>query len=94
MAYVLRTAVAQRSLTIADPGAVIAQRPRMTNPDVQRREALCELLTLRDSFDELRRHRTVLDGSPDRHQQIPRLVAAYIQTKLTELRDRAELREH
>ena len=61
--------------------------------DIHRREALCELLSLRDPFDALRGHRLVLEGRADRHNQLPRLASIYMQSKLGELRDRAALRD-
>jgi hypothetical protein len=63
----------------------------VTISDIHRREALCELLSMRDPFDALRGHRLVLEGRPDRHDQLPRLAAVYTQAKLSELRDRAAL---
>jgi hypothetical protein len=65
----------------------------VTISDVHRREALCELLSMHDAFDALRGHRLVLEGRPDRHNQLPRLASVYMQAKLNELRDRAALRD-
>jgi hypothetical protein len=65
----------------------------VTLSDIHRREALCELLSLRDEFDALRSHRLVLEGRTDRHNQLPRLASVYMQARLNELRDRASLRD-
>ena len=67
-------------------------RAMVTISDIQRREAVCELLSMPDPFDALRRHRLVLEGRPDRYDQIPQITAVYVQTKLSGLRDRAALR--
>ena len=57
--------------------------------DRERRLALTELVLKADPLDKIRRHRIVCAGSPDRHAQLPRLAAAYVQAKLLELHDRA-----
>jgi hypothetical protein len=62
-------------------------------PDMERRRALVELLARPEALDQRRRHRLILEGRPDRHQQLPRLASAYVQAKLLELRDRQALRE-
>ena len=64
-----------------------------SNSTLERREALCELLARRDPIDEHRRHRHVLDGRPDRYDQIPRLVSTYVQDKLLTLREREGLQQ-
>jgi len=56
--------------------------------DIERRQALCELLSLPDSPDLHRGHRRMLEGRPDRHQLVPQLTSAFIQAKLLELRER------
>ena len=58
----------------------------------ERQDAICELLARHDPIDEHRRHRHVLDGRPDRHNQIPRLALTYIQGKLLALREAESLR--
>lgn len=62
-------------------------------PDLERRQALIELLAQPEASDQFRRHRVLLEGRPDRHEQLPRLASAYVQAKLVELRDRQALRE-
>jgi len=56
--------------------------------DIERRAALTELILKADPLDAVRRHRVVFTGSPDRHTQLPRLAAAYVQAKLVERFDR------
>ena len=56
--------------------------------DIERRAALTELILKVDPLDAVRRHRVVFTGSPDRHTQLPRLAAAYVQAKLVERFDR------
>jgi hypothetical protein len=56
--------------------------------DIERRAALTESMLRADPLDAVRRHRIVCDGSPDRHMQLPRLAAAYVQAKLVERLER------
>jgi len=49
--------------------------------------ALCELLTTPDPPDLHRGHVARLEGKPDRHQIVPRLAAAFVQSKLLEMRE-------
>ena len=74
-------------------GVLLDAQGMTTQGDIHRREALCELVRMRDPFDAQRRHRVVCEGRPDRHAQIPRLAAIHIQTRMIELGDRAALRE-
>ena len=61
------------------------------NVDLQRRQALIELLAIPDSFDALRTHRLTLPGKPDRYERVPQLTAVFIQAKLLEFsRNRGE----
>lgn len=57
-------------------------------PDTERRQAICELLSLPDAPDLRRGHRRTLEGTPVRFQLVPQLTAAFIQAKLLELRER------
>ncbi|MGE0593577.1 MAG: hypothetical protein AB7G23_06170 [Vicinamibacterales bacterium] len=54
--------------------------------DIERRQALVELLAQPDAPDMKRGHRLRLAGRPDRHQLLPMLAAAYVQSRLLELR--------
>lgn len=54
--------------------------------DITRRQALIELLATKDPFDAQRRHQVVIEGRPDRHDQVLRLASVYIQAKLLEMR--------
>jgi hypothetical protein len=56
--------------------------------DLERRQAVCELLAMPDAPELRRGHRPVLAGKPDRYQQVSQLAAAFIQAKLLELRER------
>ena len=56
--------------------------------DMERRQALAQLLAQPDDPDLQRGHRVLLDGRPDRHEMVPYLAAAYVQSKLLELRER------
>ena len=56
--------------------------------DIERRQAICELLSLPDTPDLHRGHRRTLEGAPTRFQLVPQLTATFIQAKLLELRDR------
>jgi hypothetical protein len=55
--------------------------------DIARRLALYELLTTPDPPDMHRGHVPRLEGKPDRHQLVPRLAAAFVQSKLLEMRE-------
>jgi len=61
--------------------------------DIERREAVYKLLTLPDPPELRRRHRHVLEGTPERHLLVPKLAAAFIQAKLLELRERRPSRD-
>ena len=56
-----------------------------------RQRAIFELLSRRDPIDAQRRHRHVLDGHADRHEQIVRLALTYIQSRLLEMREAESL---
>jgi hypothetical protein len=59
--------------------------------DIERRQAIVDLLSIPDPAPLRRGHRFVLPGKPDRHQQLPLLAAAFVQQKLLELREREDL---
>jgi hypothetical protein len=61
-------------------------------PNSERRQAIVELLSIPDPPDLHRSHRVTVDGSPDRHQLLPSLAAAFVQSRLLELREREALR--
>ena len=56
--------------------------------DMERRQAVYELLALPDAPELRRGHRQVLEGSPERYRLVPQLAATFIQAKLLELRER------
>jgi hypothetical protein len=60
--------------------------------DIERRQAIVDLLSIPDSAHLRRGHRLVLPGKPDRHQQLPLLAAAFVQQKLLELGEREAYR--
>jgi hypothetical protein len=62
-------------------------------PDIERRQAIVELLSMPDSPDLHRSHRLTVEGRPDRHQLVPQLAAAFVQARLLDLREREALRE-
>jgi hypothetical protein len=56
--------------------------------DMERRQAIIELLARPDAPDIHRGHRLTLEGRADRHQLVRDLAAAFVQTKLLEMHDR------
>jgi len=56
--------------------------------EVERRQAIVELLSIPDAPSLRRGHRLTLPGKPDRHQLVPFLAAAFVQQKLLELHER------
>ena len=56
--------------------------------DMERRQAVYELLALPDAPELRRGHPRILEGRPDRYQIVPELAATFIQSKLLELRER------
>lgn len=58
------------------------------NADLERRQAIVELLSIPDAPTLRRGHRLVLPGRPDRHQLLPFLAAAFVQRKLLEFHER------
>ena len=58
-------------------------------PDIERRQAICELLALPDAPELRRGHRSILEGRPDRFRLVSELAATFIQTKLLERRERS-----
>ena len=62
--------------------------------DIDRRQALADLLSQPDSPDlHHRGHRITVDGRSDRYRQLPYLAASFVQAKLTELGEREQWRE-
>ena len=60
----------------------------MVRSDIERRQALLELLSRPDSPDLRRGYRRTLAGCPERYALVPQLTAAFIQAKLLDLRER------
>lgn len=56
--------------------------------DIERRQAICELLSLPDAPDLRRGYRQTIEGTPARYRLVPQLTAAFIQAKLLELDER------
>lgn len=52
--------------------------------DLERRQAIIDLMVIPDAFDPLRRHHITLPGKPERYSQVPQLTAAFVQAKLLE----------
>jgi hypothetical protein len=63
-------------------------------PDIERRQAIAELLSLPDGPGLHRSHRLTVEGKPDRHQMLPYLAAAFVQARLLELGEREALRRN
>ena len=57
-------------------------------PDIERRQAICELLAIPDAPDLRRGHRRTVEGTESRYELVPQLTATFIQAKLLELRER------
>lgn len=57
--------------------------------NITRRLALYELLEIPDPPGMHRSHVVRLEGKPDRHNQLPMLAAAFVRSKIQELRQRA-----
>ena len=57
------------------------------NAELERRQAIVDLLSIPDAPHLRRSHRLTLPGKPDRHRLVPVLAAAFVQQKLLELRE-------
>jgi len=59
--------------------------------DLERRQALMELMETTDEFDNLRRNRVTFQGDPDRFATlIPHVTSAFVQGRLLELEHRSQ----
>ena len=59
--------------------------------ELERRQALMELMEMTDEFDSLRRHRMTFEGDPDRFTTlIPHVMSAFVQGRLLEIEHRNE----
>jgi hypothetical protein len=59
--------------------------------ELERRQALMELMETTDEFDKLRRHRVIFPGDPDRFTTlIPHVMSAFVQGRLLEIEHRNE----
>ena len=56
--------------------------------NLERRQAIIDLLSMPDSPDLHRGHRLTLEGRADRYHLVPYLVSAFVQARLLELRER------
>ena len=54
--------------------------------ELERRQAIIDLLSIPDSPDLHRGHRLTLEGRKDRYHLVPNLAAAFVQSKLLEMR--------
>jgi hypothetical protein len=61
--------------------------------DIERRQAIYELLAQPDPPDLHRGFTKRLEGKPDRHRLLPHLAATFVQAKLLELHEREAARE-
>ena len=79
----------------ARDGSAIAHNPSVADciSDIEGRMVLLELLSTTDAVDARRRRRHIRSsGTPDRHEQVPAIVAAYVQMRLSDLQEREMLR--
>jgi hypothetical protein len=58
------------------------------NADIERRQAIVDLLSIPDGPYLRRSHRLTLAGKPERFELVPRLAAIFVQQKLLDLRER------
>jgi hypothetical protein len=59
--------------------------------ELERRQALIELMEISDEFDKLRKNRMTLPGAPDRFTTlIPHVTSAFVQGRLLEIEHRNE----
>lgn len=65
----------------------------MTEQDIERRQALCELLSLPDPPYLRRGFIMRLEGTPNRHQLLQHVTAAFVQSKLLAQHERAAVYE-
>jgi hypothetical protein len=61
--------------------------------DMERRQAIVDLLSLPDTPDLHRSHRLTVEGRPDRYQLLPHLAAVFVQARLLDLQEREGLRQ-
>jgi hypothetical protein len=57
-------------------------------PDIERRQAIIDLLAKPDSPDIHRGHRLTIEGRSDRYSLVRELAAVFVQTKLLEMHER------
>jgi len=65
----------------------------MTEHDIERRQALCELLTLPDPPHIRRGFIMRFEGKPDRHQLLQHVTAMFVQSKLLAQHERTAVYE-
>jgi len=53
--------------------------------DFTRRQALIDLMALKDEFDQFRIHRLTCAGKPERYAEVSRLTSIFVQRRLLEL---------
>jgi hypothetical protein len=59
--------------------------------ELERRQALIELMEITDEFDKLRKHRVTFTGDPDRFTTlIPHVTSAFVQGRLLEIEHRTD----
>jgi len=57
--------------------------------ELERRQALMELMEITDEFDKLRRNRVIFPGHPDRFTTlIPHVTSVFVQGRLLEFEHR------
>jgi hypothetical protein len=61
--------------------------------NIERQQAIIDLLSLPDTPDLHRSHRLTVEGRQDRYQMLPHLAAVFVQAKLLDLQEREALRD-
>lgn len=61
---------------------------RISEPQLEKRQALIDLLALPDSPDLRRGHHVTIEGRSDRHRIVPHLAAMFIQQHMVEMEER------
>ena len=52
--------------------------------DLERRQAIIDLMAIPEKFDPLRTNHLTLPRRPERYRQVPQLTAVFVQAKLLE----------
>ncbi len=61
---------------------------RISESELDKRQALIDLLAMPDSPDLRRGHHVTIEGRSDRHRIVPHLAAMFIQQHMVEMEER------